>query len=154
MFVMGYGRTGRLGFGDLLAMLGAMSFGLYSALLARVNPRFDVLIVTRKTIFWGVVLLMTYAAFSGEHFHWKSYVVPIVFCNLFFLALIASGLCFVMRRWAVNRIGAARASNYIYLVPVVNALAAVFILGEEFTLRIFISGLLILIGLAISQMKF
>jgi len=140
-----------MGIGDGLALAGAVSFGLYSVLLGTVNERFDALIVTRKSFFWGIVFLALYAHYSGELFHPEAYWHTSVWGNLLFLAVVASGVCFVMWRWAVARIGAERTSNYIYLVPLINAVAAVVILDETVTVRIVIAGAMMLGGLYVAQ---
>jgi len=149
--IMGYGHASDLSVGDLLALLGAVSFGLYSILLGMVGRRFDVLIVTRKSFFWGIVFLSIYSLYTGEAFGSQQYSLPVVWTNLLFLALIASGLCFVMWRWAVKRIGAVKASNYIYLAPLLNALAAVWVLDEVITLQTIIAGAVMLAGLVVAQ---
>jgi drug/metabolite transporter (DMT)-like permease len=140
-----------MGIGDGLALAGAVSFGLYSVLLGTVNERFDALIVTRKSFFWGIIFLILYALYSGESFHSEAYWHTSVWGNLLFLAVVASGACFVMWRWAVARIGADKASNYIYLVPLINAAAAVWILDETVTVRIVIAGAMMLGGLYVAQ---
>jgi len=149
--IMGYGHTSELGNGDILALFGAVSFGFYSILLGMVGRRFDVLIVTRKSFFWGIVFLLLYALYRGESFGVEHYGLTIVWSNLLFLALIASGLCFVMWRWAVKRIGAVKASNYIYLAPLLNALAAVWVLDEVITLQTIVAGAVMLAGLVVAQ---
>jgi len=149
--VMGYGRVSGWSIGDALALGGAVSFGVYSVLLGRVDGRFDVLVVTRKSFFWGIVLLVLYALWEGEPWHSAAYARSVVWSNLLFLAIVASGACFVMWRWAVARIGAVHASNYIYLVPLINAAAAVVVLDEAVTGRTLTAGALILLGLVVAQ---
>ena len=149
--VMRYDQVGDLRRGDLLALLGALSFGVYSVLLGRVDTRFDVWVVTRKSFFWGVVFLSIFALGQGERFHWEEYARFSVWTNLLFLSVVASGLCFVMWRWSIRQIGAERASNYIYLVPLINAAAAVWILDEQVTVRLVFAGILILGGLVVAQ---
>lgn len=43
-------------------------------------------------------------------------------------------LCYVMWNVAIKSLGAERAANYIYVVPVVAITASRMILGEPFTL--------------------
>jgi len=151
LYLMSYDRLSGFGYGDLLALSGAMSFAGYSVLLSTVDTRFDARIVTRKSLFYGVAFLSLYAAVTGESFHWRSYTLPSVWSNLLLLAMIASGLCFLLWRWAIAQIGSSAASAYIYLVPLINALAAVWVLREMMSIRIIIAGVLILGGLILSQ---
>jgi len=149
--VMGYAQMSGWSVGEWLALGGAVSFGLYSALLGWVDGRFDALVVTRKSFFWGAVFLLIYALWRGEEWHMSAYTFPIVWGNLLFLAVVASGVCFVMWRWAITQIGADHASNYIYLVPLINAAAAVIVLGESVTVRIVVAGVMMLGGLYVAQ---
>ena len=151
LYIMSYDHVNGLGYGDLLALFGALSFAVYTVLLSTVDVRFDVRIITRKSFFYGVVFLSLYAFGTGESMHWHAYKLLPVWINLLLLAIIASGLCFLMWRWAVARIGSSAASTYIYLVPLINALAAVWVLGEQMNVRIVISVILILSGLIVSH---
>jgi len=151
LYIMSYDHVNGLGYGDFLALFGALSFAVYTVLLSTVDARFDVRIITRKSFFYGVVFLFLYAFGTGESMHWHAYKLLPVWINLLLLAVIASGLCFLMWRWAVARIGSSAASAYIYLVPLINAFAAVWVLGEQMNMRIVISGILILGGLILSQ---
>ncbi len=151
LWIMAYDKLSGFGRGDLLALLGAASFGVYSVLLGRVDRRFDAFVITHKSFFWGVIFLLAYLLLSGEGFHLTHYTKPVVMSNLLILTIVASGLCFVMWQWSVEHIGAASASNYIYLVPLINAIAAVVVLGEELTLRLLVAGVFILGGLIVVQ---
>lgn len=53
--------------------------------------------------------------------------------NLIYLGLGASALCFVTWNYAVGTLGAVKTSVYIYIVPVITAVASVIVLKEEIT---------------------
>jgi drug/metabolite transporter (DMT)-like permease len=94
---------------------------------------------------------MIFATIQQTHWNWEAYTNHVVMGNILFLSIVASGICFFMWRWAILRIGATQTSNYIYLVPIINSIAAGFILKEEITIQLFIAGVLILSGLYVSQ---
>ena len=52
---------------------------------------------------------------------------------------------------AVELIGVIKTSNYVYLVPVVNIITAVLVLGDKMTLMIGIGCGLTIIGVYISE---
>lgn len=137
--------------GDILAILGALFFGAYSYVLGKVNSNTNSILITRKSFFWGIVFLMIFLFF--KHFNFsdiKIYQNVDVWFNILFLSFFATALCFFMWKKAVSKIE-TKASNYIYLVPIINTLAAVFILNENITASMFISIIIILSGLFISQ---
>jgi len=151
LYIIGFEHFNSVNYGDFLALLGALSFALYTILLSYIHNRFDAFIVTRKSFFYGIIFLSIYAFVEDMQFHWSVYSLPQVWGNMLFLATVASGLCFIMWRWAVTKIGSSSASAYIYLVPLINALAAVLVLQEELNLKTIIAGVFILSGLIIYQ---
>lgn len=88
-------------------------------------------------------------------FKWDLYrfSTPAYIFNIFYLGLGASAICFVTWNLAVRILGAIKTSVYIYLAPVVTAVASVIVLHEKIT---FLSGLgivLVLGGLLLSEQK-
>ena len=59
---------------------------------------------------------------------------PEVCGNLLFLGVFASMICYVLWNGVVNTLGADKAANYIYFVPMMTILTAVTFLAEPFTL--------------------
>ena len=76
---------------------------------------------------------------------------PLNLCNLLFLGLGASALCFVTWGFAVGRLGAVRTSAYIYLVPVVTLVTSALVLGEPVTPLSLGGAALTVAGLALSE---
>jgi drug/metabolite transporter (DMT)-like permease len=152
LFIINFNNLTKINIGDFLALLGALFFGIYSLILSKVSKEYNIFIVTRKSFFWGLIFFFLYFYFFKEHFAlFSNYKQIEVWSNLLFLALVASGLCFVMWRYSVSTIGSSKTSNYIYLVPVINTLASIYFLNEEFSLNIAFAIVLILSGLFISQ---
>ena len=58
---------------------------------------------------------------------------PVVLSNLLFLAVLASLVCYVLWNVVLKQLGTVRASNYIYLNPLVTMVASVIILHEKIT---------------------
>jgi len=152
LLVMQYNNITPFALGDILALLGALFFGIYSLLLSKVPKNYHILIITRKSFFWGVVFLVLFFYLFGNSFaSIEVYKKEVVWANLLFLAIVASGLCFLMWRYTIAIIGSSKASNYIYLVPLLNSLAAIYILDEVFSITLFFATLFILSGLFIAQ---
>ena len=56
---------------------------------------------------------------------------PVVLSNLLFLAVLASLVCYVLWNVVLKQLGTVRASNYIYLNPLVTMVASIIILHEQ-----------------------
>ncbi len=66
---------------------------------------------------------------------------------------IASGLGYVAWYWVLPRLGAITAANLQLSVPVMAALAGVVLFGEEVTMRLAVSSVLVLGGIALATRR-
>ncbi|WP_456433664.1 DMT family transporter [Nitratifractor sp.] len=137
--------------GDLLALGGAAVFALYSVALKKTPTDYHFLLVTRKSFFYGIVLMLLYLAFSHEPLHLPALKLPVVWLNLLFLGVFSSGLAFILWQQGIERIGPVAAGNYIYLVPLLTALIGVAALDERLTPAMIAGGILIFLGLFVAQ---
>ncbi|KMW20860.1 hypothetical protein HMPREF9470_01919 [[Clostridium] citroniae WAL-19142] len=78
---------------------------------------------------------------------------PLNLCNLLFLGLGASALCFVTWNLAVKLLGSVRTSVYIYMVPVITTVSSAIILKEPVTITAVCGILLTLAGLFLSERR-
>ena len=72
----------------------------------------------------------------------------VVWGNILFLGSVASMLCFLGWNWCLDRIGTVRATNLLYLNPVVAMTTSAVVLGEHVTWVALLGAVLILSGLA------
>ncbi|MGB8455818.1 MAG: DMT family transporter [Anaerocolumna sp.] len=143
-------------FGDFLAILAALIWAVYSILLKKINNKYNYhyIYITRKIFFYGVLFMIPLLPVFKINFSINKLLIPSVTFNLSFLSLIASALCFVMWNIGVKFIGAIKASNYIYIVPLITAITSVIVLKESITYIVMLGAILILSGLYISQSGF
>jgi len=139
--------------GDMLALLGAITFAFYSAILKRAPKNLNSIIITRKSFFYGLILMLFYYLLDGNRLNLGSLKEPIVYANIIYLGIFSSGLAYILYQQGVKRIGAISASNYIYLVPLLTAVTGIIVLNEQLTTTMLIAGALILIGLYIAQKR-
>ncbi len=139
--------------GDLLALLAAAVFALYSVALKLVPKDYHYIVIARKSFFYGLILMGIYFYSSGKSFNIEALSIKTVWLNIAFLGLLSSGLAFILWQQGIERIGSISASNYIYLVPLITAIAGISLLGETLTPKMLIGGILILIGLYIAQKR-
>ncbi len=137
--------------GDLLALLAAAVFALYSVALKLAPKGYHYIVITRKSFFYGLILMGIYFYFSGKSFNIEALSIKTVWLNIAFLGLLSSGLAFILWQQGIEKIGSISASNYIYLVPLITAITGITFLDESLTPKMIIGGVLILIGLYIAQ---
>ncbi len=139
--------------GDFLAILAAFIWAVYSIILKKLNNKYDYnyIYVTRKIFFYGVIFMIPLMFTFDIKLSFEKLLIPSVFFNILFLSLIASALCFITWNIGVSYIGAVKASNYIYIVPLITTMTSVIILKESINNIVLFGAILILLGLYISQ---
>lgn len=136
--------------GDLLALAAALSWAVYSLLLRRLAG-YNVVFVTRKVFFYGLVTVLPMFLVRPWQFPLEGFLRPAVWGNLLFLGFVASFACFVLWSWVSKRLGALTASNYIYLNPVSTVVFSALVLHEPMTWLAYLGSALILAGVYFSN---
>lgn len=140
--------------GDLLALLAAIAWAVYSIFCKKIGfYGYNTIQTTRRVFAYGLFFMLFTLPFLGFRWEPELFMKPVNFFNMIFLGLGASALCFVTWNLAVRQLGAIKTSLYIYMVPIITVIASVIILHEKVT---WISGLgiaLTLLGLAISKFE-
>jgi drug/metabolite transporter (DMT)-like permease len=140
--------------GDLLAVLAAAVWAVYSVLLRKISAfHYHAIQTTRRVFFYGLVFMIPALFIFDFKPHFELLIEPIVVFNMLFLGVGASALCFVAWSSAVNTLGAVKTSIYIYLVPVITVVTSVIILNEKITIIAAIGTALTLAGLFISERR-
>jgi drug/metabolite transporter (DMT)-like permease len=143
-------RTGQNGVGDLLSLAGAAFFAGYSVaskpLLSRYRlPAMMAYTLTIGTVpvvlpllpwlfgrRWDVITAGGWAAFA-----W-TVIVPVY-------------VAWTLWNWTIGRVGVARASVFMYLVPVVGGITSWILFGEGFGPLKITGAALVLVGLAVAR---
>lgn len=138
--------------GDLLALLAAVVWAIYSSLTKRISAYgYPTILTTRRVFFYGILFMLPVLAVSHPAWEPERFLAAENIGNLLFLGLGASALCFVSWNWAVGRLGPVKASAYIYLSPVVTLAASALLLHEPVTPAACLGTVLILGGLVLSE---
>ena len=138
--------------GDILAILAAILWAIYSVITRRISQLgYNTIQTTRRTFFYGIIFMLP--ALYIFNFQWGFYrfAQPVNLLNILFLGFGASALCFVTWNTAVKILGAVKTSVYIYMVPVVTVVTSVIVLHEEITIIAFIGIVFTLLGLFLSE---
>ena len=139
--------------GDTLAFAACLCWAFYSLLMIPANKHYDTVFVTRKVFFYGLLSMIPYMIVHPELNIHLLFAQPELLWNLLFLGCVASMLCFLAWNWALKRLGAVVATNYVYLNPVTTIIFAWFILNEQITLWFILGTLLILFGMFLADRR-
>ncbi|EEX19545.1 DMT family transporter [Prevotella veroralis] len=137
--------------GDLLALLTAVCWAVYSLLMKAVSSKYSAVFITRKIFFYGLVTVLPMFLINPWTATFSMLMTPKVVLNLLFLGLIASFLCFALWTVVIARLGVMTASNYQYLNPITTVVASAIFLSEPMTAIAYMGSALILIGVAVSN---
>ena len=139
--------------GDLLAIAAAGCWSVYSILLRRTGSKYDPLLVTRRTLFWGALTAAPVVALEGAPFPTGPLLSPATLLNFLFLGLIGSGLCYVLWNKAMRLLGVVATNNFIYLVPFVTIVTAGLFLREPVSPIALVGAVLITAGVVAAQRR-
>lgn len=140
--------------GDLLAILAAVLWAVYSILTRKISAYgYNTIQTTRHIFFYGLLFMLPIILLFDFSLGIERFREPVNLFNILFLGFGASALCFVTWNTAVKYLGAVKTSVYIYIVPVVVVVTSVLILKEKITWMSALGIILTLSGLIISESK-
>ena len=140
--------------GDLLALLAALVWAVYSILSRKISSLgYPVVLTTRRTFFYGILFMIPASFLLAFRLNLAPLGKPVNLLNILYLGAGASALCFVTWNFSVKKLGAVNTSIYIYLVPVITVVTSVLILHEQIGITSALGVLLTLAGLGLSEIK-
>lgn len=138
--------------GDILALLAAIVWALYSILTRIISSfNYSTLLTTRRIFTYGILFMLPIVWIYGIDIQIEQFANMSILGNILFLGIGASALCFVSWNSAVRILGAVKTSTYIYLVPVITITTSVIFLNESITWMIVLGTILTLSGLFLSE---
>lgn len=137
--------------GDSLAFSACLSWVVYSLLMKSAMKRYNTMFITRKVFFYGVLTILPYYLLVPGLPPSDVLLRPQVLGNLLFLGCVASMLCFLTWNRCLERLGAVKATNWVYLNPMVTIIFAWWVLDESITLYFLAGSALILLGMYITE---
>ena len=120
--------------GDILSILAAVSWSVYSLVLKKLNALYSVMFISRKTFFYGVLTALPFMLFQPELCSPSVLLRTEVWSNLLFLGAFASMIAYILWAQSVKYLGAIKASNYMYISPIITLIASVALLGENISI--------------------
>ena len=119
----------------------------YSLVIKRLGARYPASFIARKVFFYGMATILPVFAFRPFAATGELLARPVVWANLLFLGVVASGFCYALWNAVMRRLGAVRATNYIFFNPLVTMLTAALCIGERITAPALAGAAMILCGM-------
>lgn len=137
--------------GDLLALGAAACWAIYSVLVRKLGHGVDPILLTRRTLFWGILTALPMVLLEGKAYPTVPLLTPVVAGNFLFLGLVGSGLCYVLWNKAFRLLGVVATNNFIYLTPFITIVTARLFLNEPISPLALLGAVLITVGVVASQ---
>ncbi|MCI2059106.1 MAG: DMT family transporter [Oscillibacter sp.] len=137
--------------GDLLALLAAVSWTIYSVVIKPFTGKYDSILLTRRTIFWGMITAVPLLAAEGAPFPTAPLARGDILLSFLFLGLVGSAVCYVLWNEAFRCLGIVATNSFIYAIPFITMVAAFFFLHEHISPAAIVGAVLITAGVILSE---
>lgn len=139
--------------GDALAFTACICWAFYSLLMKTMTDKYSAAFITRKVFFYGVLTIIPYYILVPGVPSMAVLTKPTVVGNLLFLGCLASMICFLTWNWCISKLGAVKATNWVYFNPITTIIFASWVLGEKITIYFLIGAVCILTGMYMADRK-
>lgn len=139
--------------GDVLALAACLCWALYTLIIKRLQDKYSNMLITRKIFGYGLLTILPMLLARGVDIELLVDGGAVVWGNILFLGCVASMLCFLGWNFCLERLGTVRATNLLYLNPVISITTSAIVLGERVTWIAILGAVLILTGLYCMRRK-
>ena len=139
--------------GDALALTACICWAFYSLLMKSASSHYGAAFITRKVFFYGVLTILPYYLIKPDFPSLTTLTQPVVLGNLLFLGCLASMVCFLTWNWCISKLGAVKATTWVYFNPITTMIFASWVLGEKITPYFLMGAACILTGMYVADKK-
>lgn len=137
--------------GDMLTLLCAILWGLYSVTVSKLNRYNKNLIqTTRRLMLYGVIQILPIFLIMGGTVNFSRFTSGNNWFWLLFLGILCGTLCFLTWNFSVKVLGPVKTSLAMYVQPIVTIVFGAIWFGEEIKLMGAIGAFVVMVGLFIS----
>ena len=133
--------------GDMMMIANGLLWAIYTVYGKKFMEKYSAIELVFWSFVFGVITLAPFVAISGLEFP----SVPLTWISILYLSVLCSGFAYVVWYHAVEKLGAARTSVFIYLIPLFTAALSATVLGEVITAFKALGGLLTIVGLYMAE---
>ena len=136
--------------GDALVLLASLTFTTFTVFSKPLSGRLSP-IATVTLNYTGAMLFLLPATLTLSRDYPFHQILPLSWVCLLFMALVPSVLCFLLYYRVLRGLPASELSTFTYLQPVLAGGMAIPFLGESLSVNLFAGGLLILLGVFLTE---
>jgi len=133
--------------GDLLTLLSALCWAIYSVWGKRALARHEPLLVTSMAASFGTIFLLPMALWEGMALPSSAQTWLLVAL----LGVLSGALAYLFWYAILERMDASRAAVYLFLIPAYSTALAILALNEPVTFKTVIGAILIISGVFAAQ---
>jgi drug/metabolite transporter (DMT)-like permease len=138
--------------GDVLSLGSAISFATYGVLNRPLVRRYPTATYTAYTVLAGAVPLLAVSLPAAIAQDWRA-VSGGSWLVVVYMIVLPVYVAYIVWNWAIARRGAAAATSFTLLVPIVSGVLSVLTFGEAFDLPKLVGAGLVLVGLLVLQRR-
>ncbi len=139
--------------GILLMLVAVLSAVGYTLMVKKLTERYNAYtITTYQNIFGTIFFLPLFLIFEYRDFLSSAHSFKAII-NLGYLAVFGSSLAFILFNYGVKVLGATRTEIFANIIPILTAIFAFFMLGEDLGFQKLLGIAVVLSGLFIAQIK-
>jgi drug/metabolite transporter (DMT)-like permease len=139
--------------GILLMLVAVFSAVGYTLMVKKLTERYNAFTITTYQNFFGSILFLPlFLIFEYRDFLSSEHAARAII-NLGYLAVFGSSLAFIFFNYAVKVLGATKTEIFTNIIPVLTAVFAYFMLGEDLGFQKLFGISVVLSGLFLSQLK-
>lgn len=136
--------------GDALTFCGAIAFSIFTVIGKPAANRYGTVTVNTFAYAGGALLMSPVTLWQSGGFDFSA--VPFsAWAGLFYMALLPSVICYLIYYYALARMEASRLATFSYLQPLLAIVFGVFLLHEQVSLALALSGAVIFGGISITE---
>ena len=130
----------------------ALFFAIYSVLSRSKPKELSQTLTLAFTIFLGLIIITPFFMFDNDLYgmvRWDK----VSFLSMLGMGIFNSVLSYLFWNMALEKIGSLKSSMVYYLMPIFSSVEAYFILGEQVYVSQVYGGLLVLLGIFLTNKK-
>lgn len=141
----------KINHGDILMFIAACCWAVYTLVSKKLLVQTPVLEATLHGIIWGALLFLP--SFVMENSSGFVAGSTVVWAGILWLAAATTVVGFLLFYDGVQKLGASKASSFIYFVPVFGVLTGAVMLGEKPELGAIAGGVVVMCGVYLVNRK-
>jgi drug/metabolite transporter (DMT)-like permease len=136
--------------GDFLILIAVWAWAAYTVLGRELAQSRGAMTVTAAALILGTIIYLPLGLYVAARFNYAN-VTWIGWGGVLYTAIMTSVILYTLWYWIIKHMEPSRAAVFANLQPVITAIMAYFIIGERLSAGSVLSGIVIIVGVYITQ---